>query len=85
MQTLRKILYFNKELILKGAREMMKNLKIQWRLAILLSILLLVSIGVVVFLSLELKNEAYTITKQNIESTIKHQLRNQVETMADVI
>ena len=70
---------------MKDAREMMKNLKIEWRLAILLSILLLVSIGVVVFLSLKLKNEAYTITKQNIESTIKHQLRNQVETMAHVI
>ena len=63
----------------------MKNIKVEWRLAILLSVLLLVSIGVIAILSLQLKSQAHTIMQHNIESTIKNQLRNQVDSMANLI
>ena len=63
----------------------MKNIKVEWRLAILLSILLLVSIGVIAILDLQLRSQAHTIVQQNIESTIENQLRNQVDSMANLI
>ncbi|WP_394996839.1 methyl-accepting chemotaxis protein [uncultured Helicobacter sp.] len=63
----------------------MKNIKVEWRLAILLSILLLVSIGVIAILDLQLRSQAHTIVQHNIESTIENQLRNQVDSMANLI
>ena len=63
----------------------MKNIKVEWRLAILLLVLLLVSVGVIATLSFQLKTQAHTIIGHNIESTIKNQLRNQVDSMANLL
>ena len=63
----------------------MKNIKVEWRLAILLSVLLLVSIGVIAILDLQLRSQTHTIVQHNIESTIENQLRNQVDSMANLI
>ncbi len=63
----------------------MKNIKIEYRLAIFIAILLCITISIIATLAYRLNKEVHTIMTQNIESTIENNLKNQVDSMVKLI
>ena len=63
----------------------MKNIKIEFRLGIMFSVLFLITIGIIGVLAYQLNREARDIIEHSLESTIENQLRNQVDFMAKLL